>query len=378
MRPAYRLFIGGILLLAMFGLAAPALADQITYVSQPDDVYVFLNNIAYARDTITLPGDVTVSLTLPPQTYVDTLIVRENGARVPNYRIRQSNGQPLLEWVTAAGSAARTVTLEYLLTGLSWMPKYDMLLGDDQAETVGFSFFAQFQNQALDLTDVQVHLIAGRVDTTSQVDTISTVTTNQMIAGYEAAPQQAAGIGAATIQYIYEPGRIDSGIGDTVFVQLMGKTLPARRLHVWNASVDNEVKVIYKVRNDSDLPLAEGVVRSYQNGIFIGSDFVEVTPIGSEGSITVGSLQDVRARRAESTQALQTFSDFDTRHRVELTLESFATEAITIEVVDFERPDAVDFAYLMEPQRETGNLLRWVVTLEPGATLTIQHEFTTW
>ncbi|MBL8155810.1 MAG: hypothetical protein JNM70_16630, partial [Anaerolineae bacterium] len=118
--------------------------------------------------------------------------------------------------------------------------------------------------------------------------------------------------------------------------------------------------------------------RSYQNGIFIGSDFVEVTPIGSEGSITVGSLQDVRVRRAESTQALQTFSDFDTRHRVELTLESFATEAITIEVVDFERPDAVDFTYSMEPQRETGNLLRWVVTLEPGATLTIQHEFTTW
>lgn len=373
---AKKLFALALLLAGLLG-AAPAAADQITYVSQPDDVYVFLNDIAYARDAITLPGDVAVSLYLPPQIYADTLIIREDGARVPNYVIRQRDGQLVLEWQTASTNAVRTVALEYLLTGLGWTPKYDMLLGDDEAETVAFSFFAQFRNQALDLEGVNVHLIAGRVDTSSQVDTISTVTANQLIAGYESAPVQSAGVGAATIQYIYEPGQIDARIGDTVFLQLLEETLPARRLHVWNAPSDQQVSVIYKVRNDSDLPLAEGVVRSYQNGIFIGSDFVEVTPIGGEGSVTVGALQDVRGSRAESIETLQTILEYDTRHRVELTLESFAEKALDIEVVEFAYPDAVDFQFLTEPQREAGNLLRWVVTLEPGAKVTLGYEFTT-
>lgn len=373
----HKLFAVVLALLAGLLVATPAAADTVTYVSQPDDVYVFFNNIAYARDTITLPGDVDVSLHLPPQIYTDTLILREDGTRAPNYRIRQQDGQTLLEWATTSNNAVRTVTLEYLLTGLSWTPKYDMLLGDDAAETVEFSFFAQFQNQALDLDDVRVHLIAGRVDTSSQVDSVSTVTANQIIAGYETAQSQGVGVGAATIQYIYEPGAIDAQTGDTVFVRLMEKTLPARRLHVWNASAENQVSVIYKVRNGSDVPLAEGVVRSYQNGIFIGSDFVEVTPIGGEGSVTVGSLQDVRVSRAESIQALQTNSEYDTQHRIELTLENFAEEALVVEVVEFAYPDAVDFEFQAEPEREVGNLLRWVVTVEPAAKLTLSYAFTT-
>lgn len=371
-----KLLVLALLLAGLLGVT-PAAADQITYVSQPDDVYVFLNDIAYAHDTISLPGDVAVSLYLPPQMYADTLIIREDGVRVPNYVIRQQDGQMLLEWQTASTNPVRTVTLDYLLTGLGWTPKYDMLLGDDEAEMVEFSFFAQFRNQALDLEDVSVHLIAGRVDTSSQVDTISMVTANQLIAGYESAPMQGAGVGAATIQYIYEPGTIDARIGDTVFVQLLEKTLPARRLHVWNAPSDQQVSVIYKVRNDSDLPLAEGVVRSYQDGIFIGSDFIEVTPIGGEGSVTVGTLQDVRVSRAESIETLQTILEYDTRHRVALTLESFADKALEIEVVEYAYPDAVDFQFLTEPQREAGNLLRWIITLEPGAKVTLSYEFTT-
>lgn len=374
---AQKLFVLVLLLLVGLTVAMPTTADQITYISQPDEVYVFLNNIAYVRDTITLPGDVAVSLYLPPQIYADTLIIREDGARVSNYRIRQRDGQTLLEWTAASDSAVRSVMLEYLLAGLSWSPKYDMLLGDDAAETVEFSFFAQFQNQALDLDEVQVHLIAGRVDTSSQVDAVSTVTANQMIAGYEMAEAPSAGVGMATIQYIYEPGLIDALVGDTVFVRLMEKTLPARRLHVWNAPIDNQVSVIYKVRNDSNLPLAEGVVRSYQNDIFIGSDFIEVTPIDSEGSVTVGTLQDVRVSRAESIEALQTNQVYDTRYHVDLKLTNFAEESLVIEVVEYEHPDAIDFSFSMEPQREAGDLLRWVVTVEPGAELTINYEFTT-
>ena len=61
--------------------------DQITYISQPDEVYIFLNNIAFARDNITLPAGVNAKVTLPASIIDNTLVVREDDKRVSQYRI---------------------------------------------------------------------------------------------------------------------------------------------------------------------------------------------------------------------------------------------------------------------------------------------------
>ncbi len=49
------------------GAAAAQADDQISYTSQPDRVAVFLNNVAYARDSVTLPGGVDVRMVLPAE-----------------------------------------------------------------------------------------------------------------------------------------------------------------------------------------------------------------------------------------------------------------------------------------------------------------------
>ena len=190
----------GALLLAAWPMQA---AESVSYVSQPDEVYIFLNDIAFAHDTITLPTGVDVQVFLPQQIYVNTLVVRENGERVSTYRVRQQNGQVILEWPGAGnGQDLREITLEYLFSGLGWTPRYDMWLGDTAATTVDFDFFAEIRDAALDLDNVTTHLIAGRVDTTQQVDTLSRITTNQYIAGYEeTSPTSSGEVGAATIQY---------------------------------------------------------------------------------------------------------------------------------------------------------------------------------
>ncbi|MBZ0276370.1 MAG: DUF4139 domain-containing protein [Anaerolineae bacterium] len=360
-------------------LFTPVLAqEKISYISQPDDVYIFLNNIAFARDAITLPASVDVQVFLPQQIYLSTLVVRENDERVPSYRIRQQDGQTILEWShSGAGDTLREITLEYLLGGLSWTPRYDMWLGEDAAETVDMDFFAEIQNSALDLNDVTAHLIAGRVDTAQQVNTFAATTTNQYIAGYQQGQSAPDGeVGAATIQHIYEPGTLTAAVGDLVYVQLAHNTLPARRVLLWNAQNDQQASVIYKVRNDSSLPFTEGIVRSYQHGIFIGSDGIEITPIGSEGSVTVGKLQDVRVNRSESTTAIQELF-YDTLHQIELTISNFGTDAITLEVVDIQDYYGEQFVFSTEPARDTGNLLRWTVTVAPGETVTINYEYKT-
>jgi hypothetical protein len=367
------LFLLALALLAVMPLRA---ADRINYTSQPDMLAVFFNDIAYARDDITLPGGVDVQVILPNQAFPDTLIIREDGQRVPNYRLSRSDGQLALQWTSAASTDVRQISVEYLLSGVGWSPKYDMWLGADDAETVDLDFFAEIRNPAFDLEDVRVRLVAGRVDTASALSAASTVTANQFLAGYEEA--RAGGpsfTGTATIQHVYELGDVTAQPGDVVYMRLQGNTFPARRLHLWNAPADQQVTVIYKVRNDSDLPLAEGIVRTYQHDLFVGSDFIELTPIGSEGSVTVGNLQNVRVNRAETVRALDGPSDRDDLHEIVLTLENFGDEVVEIEVVDRYPANALEFVFEQEAAREGGNVLRWVVTIESGATAEIRYSY---
>ncbi|MBI5666439.1 MAG: DUF4139 domain-containing protein [Chloroflexi bacterium] len=364
-------------LLCLLALIVPVqAADQITYISQPDEVYIFLNDVAFAYDTITLPGGVDVQIALPATVFETTLMLREDGQRVTSYRLRRDTGV-MLEWATGAGDGAREVTLEYLMAGLSWTPRYDMTLNGDPADSADFSFFAEVTNAALELDTVTAHLIAGRVDLSQPVDDMARATVNQYIAGYDEAGAPAGGeVGAATIQYIYEPGSLTSEPGETLYQSLLQVALPVRRILLWNAETDPQVTVIYKLKNEANLPLAEGVVRNYQNGIFIGSDWMETTPVGSEGSITVGKLQDVRVNRSESQTALVGVF-YSYQHQVELTLENFGAQPVTLDVVDRQRADAENLMFSAEPARETGNLLRWTVTLAPGEKQTIQYEFQT-
>ncbi len=364
-----------IALIALATISPIQAADQITYISQPDEVYIFLNNIAFARDNITLPAGVNAKVTLPASIIDSTLVVREDDKRVSQYRIQRTDTGLSMTWETSGGETARKITLEYLLNGLSWTPRYDMQLGDDAATTVDFSFFAEIQNSAFDLESVTTHLIAGRVDTSQQINSASSMTTNQMIVGYDQA-QSAGDVGAASIQYIYDIGAVTANTGETVYLSQFEAALPARRTLIWNAETDQQASVIYKVRNDSKIPMPEGIVRSYQNGYFIGSDFVEVTPVGSEGSITVGHLQDVRVKRSESQTSI-TGVFYNMQHKVELTLTNFSAQAVTIDVVDRQNAYAEDLVFSSEPTRETGNLLRWVATIEPGQTVTFTYEYKT-
>lgn len=379
-----RLILIGLILGVLTSLAAPLPArasDQITYVSQPEAAAIFLNDVAAIQDTLSLPADADVQIVLPPAIFQDTLIVRENEARISSYRLSRSpDGLQtvlILPPSTSAETAIRQITLDYLLSGLGWKPIYELWLGEPTAATVGMDFSVEIRNGALDLSDVEVRLVAGRVDTSQQVDSVSGMTLNQTIVGYEAAPT-GIGLSAApvTIQHIYPIGKVSARRGDTLYMNLLQSQFEARRVVLWNAPSDVQASVIYKVRNSSELPLPEGIVRAYQDGLFIGSDFMELTPIGSEGSITVGGVQDLRVARTDTVTYLPDEpSETDTLHEVRLTLSNYSVDEIEVEVVDTWVPQAQEFVFSQEPQREAGNLLRWVVTVPSGETVTLEYQF---
>jgi hypothetical protein len=356
----------------------PAYADErITYVSQPEAVTIFLNDIAFARDTLTLTGGSEVQIVLPDQIYADTLILRENGARIPAYTLSRATGPLTLKIGASSNTDVREITLEYLVYGLRWKPNYDMAFSES-SDTVRFAFFAEISNSTFALDGVDVTLAAGRVDISQPVSAAGALSMNQYIAGYDETTVPTATItpGAVTIQHQYPLGALTIAPGDTLYTQVLDSDFTARRLLLWNAASDRQVAVIYKMKNESQIALAEGIVRSYQDGLFVGSDSMEFTPIGSEGSITVGSLPDVRVNRAEtSTYEDMAFSNNDYLHEITLTLSNFGPDDLEIEVVDNYPAESGDFTFSSEPQRDAGNLLRWMVTIPVGETVTITYSY---
>jgi hypothetical protein len=348
--------------------------DQISYTSRPDRLAVFLNDVAYAQDAVSLPGGVDVRVVLPDTIFPDTLILRENGERVPVYRLDRRGGPLAVQWTSESETALRDVTLEYLLSGVSWRPGYDMWLGADDEATVDLDLLAAVLDGALSLDDVDTQLVAGYVNLSSAEDAMSEISANQALAGYSDTGVPAVPTGQVNIQHVYDIGSVTAEPGDTVFLKMVGQTLAARRLHLWNAHTDQQVTVIYKVRNETELPFAEGVVRTYQAGMFIGSDPMETTPVGSEGSVTVGHLQDVRVKREES-QTVINVGRFDYRYDVALSVSNHGPTTLHLEIVDHRRPEAEALSFSMTPAEDPGNLLRWQLDVEPGATETITYDF---
>ena len=349
--------------------------ERISYTSQPDRLAVFLNDIAYAQDAVQLPGGIDVRVVLPDSVLPDTIILREDGERVPEYRVDRSTLPIALEWQSSAESALREVTLDYLLGGVGWRPTYDMALGADTDTTVGFDYIAQIVDGSLRLEDVETRLVAGQVNLTGPIAPMAELSANQALVGYDtAAAPLPTSTGQVDIQHVYDIGTISAEPGDTVFRQLVSETLPARRVHLWNAPTDTQVTVIYKVENTSDQPFADGIVRAYQGGLFIGSDPIELTPVGSEGSVTVGHLQDVRVKR-ESTQTAIATGRFDYRVNAKLTVSNFMPDTVHLEIVDYRPPEAEMLQASMEPQQEPGNVMRWEVSVEPDSEVVIDYHY---
>lgn len=370
-----RTFLMLIMLLVTMPMVAQA--QQLQVVSQPDRVYVFHNDVAYVQDALSLPGGAEVHLVLPQTAMVDTLVLRENGERVKNYSVRRES-QTVIAWQSENSDGLREITAEYLLQGMGWQPKYDMIL-HDETESAAFDFFAEIQNNALNLEDVEMFLVAGNVGTSQILTDNLGRASNQLYAAEQLADfdGSSASVETVTIQHVYELGTASVPVNETLYTHIVSGELPARRVLLWNAPIEEQVTVIYKVKNETEQPFTPGIVRSYRDGLILGSDGIERTPIGSEGSVTVGTLPDVRVSRGETSQQENPNEYYDTRHTVTLEITNFGEETIELEVIDFSQENAIEFSFDREPARETNNVLRWVFVLEPGQTVETTYNYLT-
>jgi hypothetical protein len=382
--------------------------DQINYISQPDELTVFLNDVVFVRDVLRVPLDSETQIVLPTQIVPDTISLRDDDGHIALYALSFQTGQYVLTVRDNDSSAneedVRNLTLEYIaLGGIRWEPLYSLYLNSDTVESVGFDFVAAIQNDAFVLEDTQINLAAGVVNVEGQPPPPPMANNNQGFSDIQATatalptqrpspsptplvvatplpnvtPEEFAPL---TTQYIYRLEPLTAEPGETLYAELLETSFPARQVLLWNAGRDAQASVIYKVTNTADIALTAGIVRTYQDGLFTGSDEIEYTSPGGEGSITIGPLQDMRVTR-EATQFTVPSENpndenaVDLRVEVTLSLTNFSPFALEIEVTDVFPTQAFAFELGTEAEQLGGNVVRWMVTVPPGEAVTLTYAY---
>jgi hypothetical protein len=385
------------LIALVVGAGVPAAAAgegvSVRYESQPDEAVIYLGDLVYARDAVSLPpGDVEVAF--PANMIPDSLVVTEDDERVSVLRFRNrgassmdallssrtapvpdSAGPLVVAWPSEA-TETRQVVLEYLMRGAGWRPVYDMAVLDE--ESVLFSFSAEITDYALSLEEANVHLVSGMIATTDGGVYAAQMTVAQNALGYQnVVGWEAPAAEQVSAHHVYDIGAQTILPGEVMRIGMVSEVLEARRIIAWDTRQGERTDVIYKIANTSDLPFAEGVVRTYQDGVYLGSDYIEWTPTGSEGSVTVAGMSDVRVRRRESVEEVSRRSNYEYHHEVTLEIGNYSADDIEITVLDQWSNYAVDFTFSHEPTRQPGNVLRWDLTVPAGERVNITYEFYT-
>jgi hypothetical protein len=398
----------------LVGIWSAAGQDQINYISQPEELTVFLNDVVFVRDVLRVPPGSETQIVLPPQIVPHTVTLRDEAGHIPLYAISFQTGQYVLtvrdDQAGAGSGDIRNLTLEYIARGgIRWTPLYNLYLTTDEVETVGLNFVAAIQNDSFSLEDTQVNLAAGSVNVEGQPPPPPFANTNQGFGDILATstamafavtptpspfmpPTQAAitpppivtaePFAPLTTQYIYRLDPLTAEPGETLYAELLETDFPARQVLLWNAASEVQASVIYKVSNTSDIALTAGIVRTYQDGLFTGSDEIEYTPPGGEGSVTVGPFQDMRVTRdaTQFTVPAENPNDengVDLRVEVTLTLTNFSPYTLEVEVTDVYPAQAFAFELGADAEQMGGNILRWLVTVPAGQEVTITYAYRT-
>jgi hypothetical protein len=414
-------FLSMIVMLTV-GIWSTAGQDQINYISRPDELTIFLNDVVFVRDVLRVPLGSETQIVLPAQIVPDTISLYDDSGHIPLYTITAQSGQYVLivrdEQAEGGSEDIRNLTLEYIAYGgIRWKPLYNLRLDTENVENVEFDFFAAIQNDSFTLEDTQINLAAGVVNVEGQQAPPAFYDQNQGFNDMRAtatAPStafntptptgtplpsptpasqitpppppvnvtpEAEAFAPLTTQYIYRLEPLTAEPGETLYAELLETEFPARQVLLWNAYSDGQASVIYKVRNTSDIALTAGIVRTYQDGLFTGSDEIEYTSPGGEGSVTMGPLQDMRVQR-ETTQIIVPAENpgdengQDMQVEVSLKLTNFSPFALEIEVTDVFPAQAFAFAFSdAEAERQGGNVLRWLVTVPAGEEVTIRYQY---
>jgi hypothetical protein len=368
------------------------------FESVPDEVVIYQGNIALVRDELKIYSGKEVKVILPPQAVPGTVEITDAGVRIPKYKYlakgnadcsssdQTGNLKNLLTW-NSDKTGARNIQLTYMMQGVSWSPVYSMKIINDQS--VQFQYRVEIKNNTAASGIAKVKLVSGEIGSPK---TGSGMFYRQMsnaqfkASAYDArsemgysSGQSIPEIGATKISahYVYDLPQVSLEKSGVTFVSLFDKKFSADKEYVWVTTTGDRVDIVYTLNNGANEPLAQGLVSVFDKGVFLGSDYIEWTPPGGKGHVTVGSAVDIQAEKTVDIEYDKTRNGRkEYKHKIKLAVKNFSKETRVVKVIDQKYPDGADVQFQVEPTKSGGNNTRmWIVTVPPQGEKSIDYSF---
>lgn len=284
----------------------------------------------------------------------------------------------------ASSAGSHNILINYLVPNVDWGANYKYYLTSDEKTGTGtLQGWARISNNVgEDWENIKLSIVVGYPHMLSYfVNRYVPVYSEKMTGGGANAPSVVNQFLTAFLgdYYVYtfkEPVTLRSG--ETRHLPLFDKTIDFVRDYIWDTSWERPHKV-YKLKNTLNERWAEGIVRIYLKGSFIGEDAISYTAKGKEAEVTVADVPDVVVKKeTNSTTGKEYYDGRTTTYDVLLTIENQKNEDVELVVRDrMVYGDVVTLiSSSLSATRKADNVLEWKATVQKGQKLEITYTYT--
>jgi hypothetical protein len=313
-----------LLVLALLGAMAFAAPPDTTPIpTTPVEATLYTQNMAEVTATAVCSGPGTVVLSLPKSIEPDSVSIEEQGKSLPSTIKPVMKTEKIIEGrelsqvnyylaeLTGLSVGKHPLTLHYRVQGLGWKPNYSLQIS--QSDEGVLTSAITISNDALSLENATLKLVSGRVQTQDYYR-----------GGYY--PEYMMGSNLEELYRLLGPNFRRPALGNIHQIEVLRNvtlTDPATRqlpvqeikqgvekLLVWNATErrydyppsSSQASAVYTLHNQTGRPLAEGIVKVYEKGTFVGEGFLGWTPEGDTGILILTGVKDLTVKKTEKTE----------------------------------------------------------------------------
>lgn len=376
------------------------------YVSQPKEMVIYESGFAIVKDIAKIDAQDMIQIELPGETMLRTLVILDGGKRVKSFNSSivenfspstviyekqvetpacgtekmpitpstYASQKNIISWKTDT-KGQREVSMEYSVSGISWIPAYNLNLSSK--ETVTLVYSALIANAVMPLKDAKISLIAGDSKQWPDNPYYDRRLPAEIAAIYDISmdtPMRQAPVSRINASYSYEIGKRNLEKG-TTSIEILSADLKYKKEFIWVSLFGPKVDVHYEIKNTTTQTLAKGSVDVYQNGTYLGKDNILLTLPGELAHITFSGADTVKVSKDIKPITADDGAQSKNRHEVSINMENLGTEEVNIRAFDMKYPYASGAEYSVKPTKETGNSVIWEITLTPLGNKSILYDF---
>lgn len=281
------------------------------------------------------------------------------------------------------GSGKKPLSVSYLSSGASWTPVTYAYVGGQDAGSADVKLYATLRNNGGEEWEgVSAKVVVGyphiSYDAPYPRPYYAGYAKAESTLAYDSGTSNAAQFSQSGEYYVYTIAKpVSLEDGEQAKYELSSGSVQYAKENVWETYWQYPQKVLV-FNNTLGRPIAAGLVKVYENGMFAGEASVQYVPAGKKAEVQYADVADVSAKKAVE-QVTEKY-DANTRitiYSVNLTLENFGARSTKVKAIDtMYSGDKVEFVSAsVQPEKLGENRLQWKVDVPAGGKTVVSYAY---